>query len=122
MAEDGKVTIKMLLDKGKFNKDINDTKETASRAFKTVATTGTAAFKTAGNAGITAFKGMATAGETAFKAVHKVGTTALKGIVAGVGVAAAGIGVVMKKSIEDYAEYEQLVGGVETLFKKALTG
>lgn len=30
---------------------------------------------------------------------------------------ASGIGVLTKKAIENYAEYEQLVGGVETLFK-----
>lgn len=47
-------------------------------------------------------KGLATAA--------KVGTAAITA-------AAAGIGVLTKKSIDGYAEYEQLVGGVETLFK-----
>ena len=37
--------------------------------------------------------------------------------VAAVSAAAASIAVLAKKSIEQYAEYEQLVGGVETLFK-----
>lgn len=39
--------------------------------------------------------------------------------VAAVGTAAAGIAALTKKSVEQYAEYEQLVGGVETLFEKA---
>lgn len=37
--------------------------------------------------------------------------------VAAVGAAATAVGALMKSSISDYAEYEQLVGGVETLFK-----
>lgn len=41
----------------------------------------------------------------------KIGAAALTG-------AATGIGVLVKKSIDSYAEYEQLVGGVETLFKQ----
>lgn len=40
----------------------------------------------------------------------KVGTTAITA-------ASAAIGVLTKKSIDGYGEYEQLVGGVETLFK-----
>lgn len=34
-----------------------------------------------------------------------------------IGAASAAVGVLVKSSIEGYAEYEQLVGGVETLFK-----
>ena len=37
--------------------------------------------------------------------------------VAAVGAAAAGIVALTKSAVENYAEYEQLVGGVETLFK-----
>lgn len=47
-------------------------------------------------------KGLATAA--------KVGTAALTA-------ASAAIGKIIKSSIDGYAEYEQLVGGVETLFK-----
>ena len=39
--------------------------------------------------------------------------------VAGVTAAAAGITALTKASVEQYAEYEQLVGGVETLFKES---
>ncbi len=49
-------------------------------------------------------KGLATAA--------KIGTAA-------VGAAAAGITALTKSAVENYAEYEQLVGGVETLFKNS---
>ena len=45
----------------------------------------------------------------------KVGAVAT----AAVGVAATGIGAIGKQAIEEYANYEQLVGGVETLFKES---
>lgn len=44
------------------------------------------------------------------KTAAKVGTSA-------VGVAAAGITALTTAAVNNYAEYEQLVGGVETLFK-----
>lgn len=44
------------------------------------------------------------------KVAAKIGTAAISA-------AAAGIAALTKASIENYAEYEQLVGGVETLFK-----
>lgn len=40
-----------------------------------------------------------------------------KAVAAGVGVAAAGVGAMTKASVDNFANYEQLVGGVETLFK-----
>ncbi len=46
------------------------------------------------------------------KTAAKIGTAA-------VSAAAAGITALTKASIENYAEYEQLVGGVETLFKNS---
>ena len=49
-------------------------------------------------------KGLATAA--------KIGTAA-------VGAAAAGITALTKAAVDNYAEYEQLVGGVDTLFKDA---
>lgn len=42
---------------------------------------------------------------------------ALKGIAVGAGAAGAAVGVLAKQSLEAYASYEQLTGGVETLFK-----
>ena len=46
-------------------------------------------------------------------AVAKVGTV----VATGVGVAATAIGTITTMAVKNYAEYEQLVGGVETLFK-----
>lgn len=43
--------------------------------------------------------------------------TAAKVGAAAIGAASAGIAALTKSSIEGYAEYEQLVGGVDTLFK-----
>ncbi len=45
-----------------------------------------------------------------------LGAAAKIGAVA-IGAAATAVGALTKKSLEEYAEYEQLVGGVETLFK-----
>lgn len=46
------------------------------------------------------------------KTAAKIGTAA-------VAAAATGIVTLTKKSVESYAQYEQLVGGVDTLFKKS---
>ena len=46
------------------------------------------------------------------KTAAKIGTVA-------VGAAAAGITALTKVAVNNYAEYEQLVGGVDTLFKEA---
>lgn len=53
---------------------------------------------------------MADSLKSGLKTVATVGATAL-------GAAAAGVASLTKQSIENYAEYEQFVGGVETLFK-----
>ena len=45
--------------------------------------------------------------------------TAAKVGTAAIGAASTGIAALTKSSIEGYAEYEQLVGGVETLFKQS---
>ena len=47
--------------------------------------------------------------------------TAAKVGAAAIGVAASGIAALTKKSIDGYAQYEQLIGGVETLFKTSST-
>ena len=45
--------------------------------------------------------------------------TAAKIGTAAIGAATAGIAALTKQAVENYAEYEQLVGGVETLFKES---
>ena len=55
-------------------------------------------------------------------AFEKIGSAAVKvGKVMATGLAAgsAAIGALAKQSLDSYAEYEQLVGGVETLFKES---
>ena len=52
-------------------------------------------------------------------AFGKIGSFALKCgqvIASGLAVGAAAIGALAKRAIDSYAEYEQLVGGIETLF------
>lgn len=56
---------------------------------------------------------MGKVGATASKALSAISKAAL----AVTGAAAAAVGVLAKSAIDAYAEYEQLVGGVETLFK-----
>lgn len=41
------------------------------------------------------------------------------GVTAAVGAAAAGVTAIVKQSVDSYSNYEQLVGGVETLFKSS---
>ena len=49
--------------------------------------------------------------------IGKVLGTATAAVGAAVGAAAAGVSAIVKESVSSFAEYEQLVGGVETLFK-----
>lgn len=56
---------------------------------------------------------MSKVGATASKALSAISKAAL----AATGAAAAAVGALAKSAIDGYAEYEQLVGGVETLFK-----
>lgn len=57
---------------------------------------------------------IATAGLSKF---NSFSTGIAKGIGGAVSAAAAGIGGLTAKSVQSYADYEQLIGGVETLFK-----
>lgn len=49
--------------------------------------------------------------------VGSVAGTAFKGVAAAVGAAATAVGFLTKSALDGYASYEQLTGGVETLFK-----
>lgn len=84
----------------KFNKELDETPEEAKDASKGVDDLG----ESVDNAG------------KKFSGFSKVANTALKGL--GVALAAAGAGAVAigKAAIQNYADYEQLVGGIETLF------
>lgn len=43
---------------------------------------------------------------------------AVKGIAAGAAAATSGVAALSKAALDSYASYEQLVGGVDTLFKE----
>lgn len=64
-------------------------------------------------------KGIKSAGES-LKSLAGGVASGIKNIAkitaAGIGAAATGIGAITKQAVESYANYEQLVGGVETLF------
>lgn len=60
-------------------------------------------------------------GKSLASVVGKGLATAAKVGVAAVGAAATAVGALMKSSISDYAEYEQLVGGVKKLYGDAST-
>ena len=67
-------------------------------------------------------KGLEDASEKTSSFADKLKTglaTAAKVGAAAIGAASTGIAALTKSSIEGYAEYEQLVGGVETLFKQS---
>lgn len=53
------------------------------------------------------------------KGLGDAAKTAVKGMTVVFGAATAGITALVKSSVANYSEYEQLVGGVETLFKKS---
>lgn len=53
------------------------------------------------------------------KAAKKAGAVMAKGLAAGLAAAATGVVALTKAATEGYAEYEQLVGGVDTLFKES---
>lgn len=49
--------------------------------------------------------------------LKKLAAISLKGLITGLGAAAVGVGKLTKDSFTAYADYEQLVGGIDTLFK-----
>lgn len=52
-------------------------------------------------------------------AAKKAGAVCAKALAAGITAAATGVVALTKAAVQSYAEYEQLVGGVETLFKSS---
>lgn len=56
------------------------------------------------------------AGTAAFNGLKKLAGISFKALTVGLGAAATGIGAIVTQSIQGYAEFEQLKGGVETLF------
>lgn len=63
--------------------------------------------------------GFGSAWKKALTKLKPAAAAAVKGLAAVTAAAAAAFGAVVKQSITDYSDYEQLVGGVETLFKSS---
>lgn len=63
--------------------------------------------------------GFGSAWKKALTKLKPAAAAAVKGLAAVTAAAAAVFGAVVKQSITDYSDYEQLVGGVETLFKSS---
>ena len=57
--------------------------------------------------------------QSAMNKAGSIAKTAAKGIAIGAGAAATAIGAIGTQAVKAYADYEQLVGGVETLFKQS---
>lgn len=53
----------------------------------------------------------------AFNGLKKIAGLSFKAVTVGIGAAATAVGTLVTKSVQAYADYEQLVGGVDTLFK-----
>ena len=60
--------------------------------------------------------GLASTMDKAFAKIGSISKTVGKAAVAGLAASTAAMGALMKESIGNYADYEQLVGGVQTLF------
>ena len=69
------------------------------------------------NGAINGLKTMADHAKTAVTTIGKGLVTGTKMAAAGIGAAAVAVGGLVTKSVQAYADFEQLVGGVETLFK-----
>lgn len=80
----------------------------------------TSGAKTMGNALDEAGESGEKSGGKLSGALSKIGGAAVKVgkvVAAGIGVAATGVAALTKSAVDSYADYEQLVGGVDTLFK-----
>lgn len=108
--EDIKTTADKIKPKGikQFISHLKDTDTKAGKAFATLKKMASVGFEklTSGLKKVASGLGTIT---------KKAGGLALKGV----GVAAAGVGAIVGSSVKSFADYEQLVGGVETLFGSA---
>lgn len=84
--------------------------------FGTIAINNDAANKAITETGSKANK-LASSMKTSFDKIGKMAVQCGKVIASGMAVGATAVSSIIKASLDEYAEYEQLVGGVETLFK-----
>ena len=93
------------IDNAKANAALEDTTSKAKKTGQALEDTGSSGEKTSSK------------WSTAFSKMGKAAGTIGKGIAVGLGAASVAIGAIGKSAITAYADYEQLVGGVDTLFK-----
>ncbi len=111
---------KIVIENGQALKAIDDTNDSAKALANSLGGSG-------GNGGSGSVTGMAaTMGNKVATAASKVGTTVInaaktigKTVIAGTATAAAGVTALTQQAVSAYADHEQLVGGVETLFKES---
>lgn len=95
-------------------KDAGSLKKEMDRLGKSLGDTGDDAEKAKKKA-----DGFGSAWKKALTKLKPAAAAAVKALAAVTAAAAAAFGAVVKQSVEDYSDYEQLVGGVETLFKSS---
>lgn len=97
------------LDDSEYEKGLTDSEKKAFHAGQKIGD----GLKTLGGGAVGAVKAIGTVGSAALK----VGTTAVKGISMAVGATSAALTPIVKQAVSAYGEQQQLVGGMETLYK-----
>lgn len=101
---DGKITIETELDSSEAKKDLKDIENKAKKSFEDV-----------GKSVDEDSNKLSKFGSVAKSAVHGA-TAVVKGISVAVGLTSTAVAGLVKQSVDAYSSYEQLVGGVDTLF------
>lgn len=113
-GETSKETQELAAKLAEAEKDAGSLKKEMDRLGKSLGDTGDEAEKAKEKAG-----GFGSAWKKALTKLKPAAAAAVKSLAAVTAAAAAAFGAVVKQSVEDYSDYEQLVGGVETLFKSS---
>ena len=101
---DGKITIEVELDSSEAKKDLKDIENDAKKSFKDV-----------GKSVDEGSNKLSKFGSVAKSAVHGA-TAVVKGVGVAVGLTSTAVAGLVKQSVDAYSSYQQLVGGVNTLF------
>lgn len=101
---DGKITIETELDSSEAKKDLKDIENKAKKSFDDV-----------GKSVDADSNKLSKFGNVAKSAVHGA-TAVVKGVGVAVGLTSTAVAGLVKQSVDAYSSYEQLVGGVNTLF------
>ena len=101
---DGKITIETELDSSEAKKDLKDIENKAKKSFEDV-----------GKSVDDDSNKLSKFGSVAKSAVHGA-TAVVKGVGVAVGLTSTAVAGLVKQSVDAYSSYQQLVGGVNTLF------